>query len=330
MGVHSSMQTNEEQENAVHAHTEVDQSSAIDSEGEDSFLSEDSSPPQAIQETAILQDFWCHQCRKVIHADEADPECPDCHGRFVELMNSEENPPSEWDVIPTFSMTFGPNNAPRFRTIRTSSGPHRNPIVAVDLGGMDNLQGFNSIFMLLQLLQGRATANDEIENIIARILETDTSRWGPPPASAQAVEQLETITITEAHQEQGLECAVCMDAFEIETQSLKMPCAHLFHSDCLGTWLQQHNSCPVCRHELPTDDPDYEQTRITRDAERRAMRQSTSNPTTTPTPSTTRQSRFPRFRDSGSSSASSTSPQDTSATARRGRFSFSRFSRPGR
>ena len=30
----------------------------------------------------------------------------------------------------------------------------------------------------------------------------------------------------------------------------RMPCGHEFRRDALGTWLKNHSTCPVCRHQL--------------------------------------------------------------------------------
>ena len=45
----------------------------------------------------------------------------------------------------------------------------------------------------------------------------------------------------------------------------RLPCAHIFHEECVIDWLANHNcTCPVCRYELPTDNPLYEAGRTER------------------------------------------------------------------
>lgn len=47
------------------------------------------------------------------------------------------------------------------------------------------------------------------------------------------------------------ECVICQVDMSIGMKVTRMPCQHLFHTDCLHEWLKIGNSCPICRVEIP-------------------------------------------------------------------------------
>lgn len=49
----------------------------------------------------------------------------------------------------------------------------------------------------------------------------------------------------------------------------RLPCGHLFQRPCITDWLVKHNTCPICRYELETDDPEFERGRKVRMSSRR-------------------------------------------------------------
>lgn len=101
-----------------------------------------------------------------------------------------------------------------------------------------------------------------LEQLIQQLAENDPNRYGTPPASKSAVEGLPIIKISEELlASDSSQCAVCKDIFELDEEAKQMPCKHIYHKDCILPWLEMHNSCPVCRFELPTDDADYENRR---------------------------------------------------------------------
>jgi len=93
------------------------------------------------------------------------------------------------------------------------------------------------------------------------------SKYGPPPTSKKVLENLPKIKVTEEFLKsckEIAECSVCKEEFKKSDEVNQLPCNHVFHPDCIIPWLKQHNSCPTCRFELPTDDKDYEQVKITK------------------------------------------------------------------
>nr|GEU51164.1 E3 ubiquitin-protein ligase ATL42-like [Tanacetum cinerariifolium] len=53
----------------------------------------------------------------------------------------------------------------------------------------------------------------------------------------------------------GLECSVCLAAFEdVEVLRMLPKCKHAFHIDCIDKWLEKNSSCPLCRVKVVMDD----------------------------------------------------------------------------
>uniref|UniRef100_A0A8C9PAC8 E3 ubiquitin-protein ligase RNF126 n=1 Tax=Spermophilus dauricus TaxID=99837 RepID=A0A8C9PAC8_SPEDA len=73
---------------------------------------------------------------------------------------------------------------------------------------------------------------------------------GPPPADKEKIQALPTVPVTEEHVGSGLECPVCKDDYALGESVRQLPCNHLFHNGCIVPWLEQHDSCPVCRKSL--------------------------------------------------------------------------------
>ncbi|KAL2332798.1 hypothetical protein Fmac_014011 [Flemingia macrophylla] len=50
-------------------------------------------------------------------------------------------------------------------------------------------------------------------------------------------------------------CRVCLCEFEEGEKLRELKCRHMFHKDCLDTWLQQcFGTCPLCRKQLVPED----------------------------------------------------------------------------
>ena len=112
-------------------------------------------------------------------------------------------------------------------------------------------------------------------NPMARIVFTNTmndqnQHMGSPPASKKSKMAKEYCKKDEKDPSkfEHPTCSVCLMDIQDGEDTILVPCGHMFHEGCITQWLNIHNSCPVCRFELPTDDAEYEMERNQRNMQR--------------------------------------------------------------
>ncbi|XP_057781880.1 RING-H2 finger protein ATL57-like [Salvia miltiorrhiza] len=86
--------------------------------------------------------------------------------------------------------------------------------------------------------------------LLSFFIRRSSSAAAPREGGAEAAASLPVVAYRK--QQMTEECAICLSEFEEgETIKLIPYCGHVFHAECLDTWLQLHVTCPLCRsHQL--------------------------------------------------------------------------------
>ena len=173
--------------------------------------------------SASQQVYYCYKCSRDFQAPDGSQSdsviCPRCNDSFVVLR---ENPP-------------------RSDENEDDEGRNRN---------------IEALLHQIQLMQQTLILHDSRLQIAynSAIQERQQQEAGAPE---HLVDALETVKLTAEQIETCGSCSICLDPWTVEEEgslAVRLPCSHLFHSDCIKQWLSVRNSCPMCRTPLAETD----------------------------------------------------------------------------
>ena len=120
------------------------------------------------------------------------------------------------------------NNQPEINIFGNNSGRRRN-ISFLDL----NSGSFDDIFSEFLRRMGSYEHPTE-EQILNELPET----------------QIEDVNKLDPEKKN---CIICLEDFKNGDKAIILPCIHLFHTECIKTWLKSQDTCPICKFKLTGD-----------------------------------------------------------------------------
>ncbi|XVF11958.1 hypothetical protein REPUB_Repub08aG0073300 [Reevesia pubescens] len=98
----------------------------------------------------------------------------------------------------------------------------------------------------VRLLEEEAVLSDEFEDFGESL---DLQVFRLRGASKEAIEALEKDKVEGNFTGK---CVICLEEILDGLKASRMPCSHVYHQDCIVSWLENSNLCPLCRFQMPT------------------------------------------------------------------------------
>jgi hypothetical protein len=74
------------------------------------------------------------------------------------------------------------------------------------------------------------------------------------PVSEEILQQLPEIDVDLSKlDDDNKNCVICLQDFQNGEKATFLPCFHIFHTECIKNWLQNENTCPICKFKLTLD-----------------------------------------------------------------------------
>ena len=118
--------------------------------------------------------------------------------------------------------------------------PVAQPVPAYALRANNADNAFeNDLVNVLINLQNRDLTPEDYE----LLLRLD-DRVAPKTVTQDILDSFETDIVTQNDVE--MECAVCMETYQVGQERKHLPCGHIFHKNCIDTWLKNSSlNCPL-------------------------------------------------------------------------------------
>lgn len=229
-----------------------------------------SSPPSPTYDPYQRIEYWCHQCNRRVNGETQDDNqvvCNECNEGFLVYIaptpTTLQHAMQALELLEQAANLSQPSNRVHENDERSRVlpvGSIRSEVIRRRIRHLYRERIQNSGLGVVGNY-GDYADEAEYQSILLNLAESDDgANRGAPPAAESAVAALKNVKIDSENE--AILCVVCKDLVTAGETSKELPCGHGYHDDCIVAWLATRNMCPVCRYELPTNDPDYEEERI--------------------------------------------------------------------
>ena len=101
------------------------------------------------------------------------------------------------------------------------------------------------------LLEMSAHQNHQISGVLGTFIQ---SQMIPRrnPVNSNHISALPEMTIGDLSKipADKKDCIICLCNFELNEKAIILPCTHIFHSECIKSWFQNQDTCPICKIKI--------------------------------------------------------------------------------